>query len=65
MATYKLTASAVVDGITFGPGLLIGDGTPYPYSGNPTSDMELVTGDVNFDPTVKGPKTDDRGDTDI
>jgi hypothetical protein len=65
LATYKLLKPAVIDGIALGTGILIGDGTPYPFSGSPTADMELITGDVNFDPTTKGPKVDDRGDTDI
>lgn len=65
MATYQLLKPTVIDGIKLCKGILVGDGTPYPYDGPPTEDMELITGDVNYDPTIKGPKVDDKGDVDI
>jgi hypothetical protein len=63
VATYKLLSATVVDGVQLSAGLLIGDGTPYPFTGAPTAEMELVVGDVNYDPTTKGPAVDDRRDT--
>jgi hypothetical protein len=63
MATYRLLRATVIDGVRLSEGILIGDGTPYPYDVPPTVFMELVPGDVNFDPTTKGPRVDDGKDT--